>query len=189
MFKASGPKISPKNQLNIYFVTGRQYWLGTAKPKNVFRSTLSFAPSCFEILKISYLTEFSTDWLSDAFGFLLFLFFSLFSLFFSYVVCSKYHALQSALDKHNSEMAKVIYLHWSSSLCPETCLVTNHSSSNACLMVLPKLAFVLLRTLFLSPLLHRWQFVRALHHGFMENLVTAVIVEVFLTLSFAWNVL
>jgi len=32
-------KISPKNQLDIYFVTSRQDWLGTTKPKNVFKLT------------------------------------------------------------------------------------------------------------------------------------------------------
>ena len=34
-------KSHPKNQPNINFVTAWQYWLGTAKPKNVFRSTLN----------------------------------------------------------------------------------------------------------------------------------------------------
>ena len=32
--------ITPK-QLNIYFGTPRQDWLGIAKPKNVFRSTIN----------------------------------------------------------------------------------------------------------------------------------------------------
>jgi len=37
----SYPKISPQNQLNIYFMTSRQYFLGIAKLKNVFRSTIN----------------------------------------------------------------------------------------------------------------------------------------------------
>ena len=35
------PKIPPQNQLNIYFVTSKQDWLGIAKPKNVFRSAIN----------------------------------------------------------------------------------------------------------------------------------------------------
>ena len=50
----SSPKISPKNQLDIYFVTSRQDWLGIAKPKNVFRSTKNLIWFFFKIL---------TDWL------------------------------------------------------------------------------------------------------------------------------
>ena len=57
-------------------------------------------------------------------------------------------------------------------------------SSNACIMVLPKLTFVLLFSPFLSPLSHKGQFVVAPLHGLMEDLVTAVIVEVFIMLSF-----
>ena len=34
-------KYHPQNQLNIYFVTSMQDWLGIAKPKNVFRSTIN----------------------------------------------------------------------------------------------------------------------------------------------------
>ena len=34
-------KIPPKNQPNIYFVKAWPHWLGMAKPKNVFRSTLN----------------------------------------------------------------------------------------------------------------------------------------------------
>ena len=33
--------LAPKYQLNIYFVTSKQNWLGTAKPKNVFISTIN----------------------------------------------------------------------------------------------------------------------------------------------------
>ena len=35
-----GPKLLPQNQLDIYFLTVWEHWLGIAKPKNVFRSTL-----------------------------------------------------------------------------------------------------------------------------------------------------
>ena len=37
----SCPIISPQNQLDIYLVTSRQYRLGIAKLKNVFRSFLT----------------------------------------------------------------------------------------------------------------------------------------------------
>ena len=40
-FGISCPKISPQNQIKIYFVISRQDWLGIAKPNNVFRSTIN----------------------------------------------------------------------------------------------------------------------------------------------------
>jgi len=40
-----------------------------------------------------------------------------------------------------------------------------------------------------SPLLCMWRFAVVLLYGFMEDLVTAVIAEVFLILTFAWNIL
>jgi len=52
------PKNPPTNQPNIYFVKIWQYWLGIAKSKNVFRSTLN-------LFKNSSLTHFSSDRLSD----------------------------------------------------------------------------------------------------------------------------
>ena len=57
-----GPKLLPQNQLDIYLLTVREYWLGTAKSKNFFRSILL---QSYEILKISYLTQSSTDRLTD----------------------------------------------------------------------------------------------------------------------------
>jgi len=72
----------------------------------------TFALSCYEILKISYLTDFSTDLLHG---------------FTKSYLCSP----------------------------------------------------------FLSPLPGRWQFVAAPLHGFMEELVTAVIAEVFFMISFS----
>ena len=61
-FGLSCPKILPTNQPNIFFVTAWQHWLGIAKPKNVFRSTLNL---CIKLLWIFYLTDFSIDWLTD----------------------------------------------------------------------------------------------------------------------------
>ena len=37
----NSPKISPQNQLDIYFLRVWENWLGLAKPKNVFRSILN----------------------------------------------------------------------------------------------------------------------------------------------------
>ena len=37
---------------------------------------------------------------------------------------------------------------------------------------------------FLFPILHKWRFVVVLFYGFIEDLVTAVIAEVFTTVSF-----
>ena len=42
------PKISPQNQLDIYFVTSRQYSLGIAKLKNVFRSFLTHSKNLLQ---------------------------------------------------------------------------------------------------------------------------------------------
>ena len=39
-FRDFGQKLSPQNQLDIYFLTLWEHWLGLAKPKNVFRSIL-----------------------------------------------------------------------------------------------------------------------------------------------------
>jgi len=52
------PKYHPKNQPDISFSVVWQYWLGIAKPKNVFRSTPT---SSYGILKFSHLTEFSIN--------------------------------------------------------------------------------------------------------------------------------
>jgi len=90
------------------------------------------------------------------------------------------------LDKHRSRTARARDLISSLfNIGTETCLFANHSSSNACII---KLTFVLCSP-FLSPLPHRWWFVVALLHGFMEDLVTAVIAEVFITLFFYLRVL
>ena len=58
----SGPKILFQNQLNVYILTVRQYWLGKVKPKNIFRSILN--PSIKWFL---HLTDFSIDLITNAF--------------------------------------------------------------------------------------------------------------------------
>jgi len=114
----------------------------------------TFALSCYEILKISYLTEVSTDW----------------------------PIWLMPSDKHNSITAQAMGLI--SSLFnvalsrdvpfhqPLQLQYLHHGSTKA-----------YLSSPFLSPLLHWWQYALALLHGFMEDLVTAVIAEVFNTLS------
>jgi len=86
-------------------------------------------------------------------------------------------------DKCNSIMAIATGL----SLHPEMCLFANRSSSIACIMILPKLTFVLLCIPFLSPLPHRWQF--AVHAQWLrcETWVSAVLAGALVTLFFAWN--
>jgi len=60
-------KYHPKASLIFsYFVTSRQYRLGIAKLKKVFRSFLTNSKIYYGILKILYLVEFSTDWLTDS---------------------------------------------------------------------------------------------------------------------------
>ena len=49
----SNQKYHPKNQPQFPFMTTWLYWLGTAKPKNVFRSTINPSKSFYGILKIS----------------------------------------------------------------------------------------------------------------------------------------
>jgi len=93
-------------------------------------------------------------------------------------------------DKRNSIATKAIwvwFLHCSTTLCPKMCLFANRCSSNACIMVLSKFTFVPLCSPFLSPLLQRWRFAVTPLCGFLEDLVTAVIAEVFNTLSFGLN--
>ena len=68
------------------------------------------------------------------------------------------------------------------------CLFTNHSSSNACIVVLSKLTLVFLCAPFLSLLPHRWWFtIHALwlHCKTWENAELAVAL---LTLYIAWNI-
>ena len=82
-------------------------------------------------------------------------------------------------DKHNSEMARATDLISSlfNVASSQDVLFANRSSSNACIMVLPKLTFVL------HFFLH-YRIGGVPRHGFMEDLVNAVIAEVFLVLSF-----
>ena len=58
---------SPENQPQFSQTTMGQYWLGKTKPKQAFRSTRNaFNKLPQNFLKV-YLTEFFTDWLTDAF--------------------------------------------------------------------------------------------------------------------------
>jgi len=68
------PKITSTNLPNIYFLTAWQNWIGIAKPKNAFKSTLT---PCNILLWNSknfllnrffcWLTDYLTIWLTDAF--------------------------------------------------------------------------------------------------------------------------
>ena len=48
----------PQNQPNIYFLTSRQYWLGIAKLKNVFRSFLTHSKKSLQNFKNFILSNF-----------------------------------------------------------------------------------------------------------------------------------
>ena len=62
-FEILGPKISPKNQPNIYFVTAWEYCL---EMNSQAHSCLQInSERRYEILKISYLAELSIDYLTD----------------------------------------------------------------------------------------------------------------------------
>ena len=95
-------------------------------------------------------------------------------------------------DKRNSIMAVATslissLLNVASSL---PCLFSDHCSSNACIMVQPKLTFVLFCAPFLSPLPHRWQSVICVLLLQCEKrlCVSAMLEGVFLMLFFAWTV-
>ena len=88
-------------------------------------------------------------------------------------------------DKRNTIMAiatALIFLHWSASLCPETCLFANCSNSNACIMVLPKLSFVL------HSFLHNRVGDDLWYMHQCKTQVRAVQAGVLLALFLAWNV-
>jgi len=71
-------------------------------------------------------------------------------------------------------------------LHPKTCLFANFSCSNTCIMVLPKLTFVLLCAPFLSPLLHRKKFVVRVF--WLQCKIWVMLTGAFLVLFFACNV-
>ena len=73
-------------------------------------------------------------------------------------------------------------------LCPKTCLFANHGSSSTCIMVLPKLTFVLLCAPFLSSLVHKWRFVVQALWLWCETRVSPELAGVSLILFYAWNV-
>ena len=52
MLGISCPKLSPQNQLKIYFVTSKQHTLGIDKLKNVFRSFLTRSKKLLQNFKI-----------------------------------------------------------------------------------------------------------------------------------------
>jgi len=63
------PKLSLQNQLNIYFVTSRQYRLGIASLKNVFRSFLTHSKKLlwnFKNFLFSQIFYWLHDWLTDS---------------------------------------------------------------------------------------------------------------------------
>jgi len=67
-FWVSCLKILPTNQPNINFVTTWQHWLGIAKPKNVFRSTLNLFIKLLWNFKNFVFNRFFywlTDWLTN----------------------------------------------------------------------------------------------------------------------------
>ena len=70
---------------------------------------------------------------------------------------------------------------------PKTCLFVNCSNSNACIMVLSKLTFVLLCSPFLSWLRHRWQFVLIALWLQCEIWGSTELAGALLTLFIAWN--
>ena len=87
-------------------------------------------------------------------------------------------------DKRNFVTAKAMGLIFALYLTlfhPKTCLLANRSSSNACIMVLLKLTFVLLCAQFLSPLSES-EDLRHVHNGFSARLGLA---RALLTLFFA----
>jgi len=49
----------------IPYITMWQYWLGNTKPKKAFRLILNTFKKLLQNLKKKYLTEFSTDWLTN----------------------------------------------------------------------------------------------------------------------------
>ena len=61
-----GPKLSSQNQLDICFLTAWEHWLGIAKPKNVFTSTLNHCIKLLWNFKNFLFNRFFywlTDWL------------------------------------------------------------------------------------------------------------------------------
>jgi len=62
------PQISPQYQLNIYFVTSREYRVGITKLINVFRSFLTHSKKLlwnFKIFLFSRIFYWLHDWLTD----------------------------------------------------------------------------------------------------------------------------
>ena len=160
-------KIPPKNLPNIYFLTAWQHWLGITKPKNVFRSTLNL---CIKLLwnfknflfnrffywLTIWLIDYLTDWLTPSDK--------------RNTINTKSMSLISSL--FNITSSQDVPFHQ-----PLQLQCSHHDSTKACLC----------SSLFSIPFFttaYRWQFAVAPLRGFMKNLVTAVIAEVFNMLSF-----
>ena len=141
---------------------------GIARPKNVFSWTLKLSIKLqwkFLILQIFLLTEWLAISLND------------------YLMPS---------DKRNLIIAKAIGLI--SSLFNIASFRDMATTAASMLTTWfyksqPLFSFVLICSAFLSQLLHSWRFAVASHCGFMEDLVTAVIAEVFNMLSFCLKAL
>ena len=150
--------LPPTNQPNISFVTAWQHWLDIAKPKNVFRSTLI---KLLRNFKNFLFNRFFTDWLSD------YLIDCLMPSDKCNSITTRAMDLISSLfnvilsrDVPFHQLLQLQYLH--------------HGSTKTYLC-----------SWFLSPLPHRWRFMVAPLHGFVEDLVIALIAEVFNSLSFS----
>ena len=107
---------------NFFILTVGKYWLGISKPKNVFRSTINTSTKLvwnFDFLLTDWLIDWQTDWLTDKL---------------------------MPSDKCNYTMAKAAGLISSlfNVTLSQVVSFTNCSSSNACIMILPKLSFALL---------------------------------------------
>jgi len=84
-------KISFKNQPHFSHTMMWQYWLSKTKPKKSSDQPETLSIGCYRILKIFYLTEFSTDWLT------------------AYLPTRPPASLMPS-DSHNSTMAKAMGL-------------------------------------------------------------------------------
>jgi len=148
-FGVSCPKIPPKNLPNIYFFDSIEVLVRHSQTQKCLQINSNLCINLLWNFK-NFLFNRFFYWLTD------------------YLMPS---------DKRNSITTKATvwtwFLHCSTSLRPEMCLFANCCSSNARIMVLPKLTFVLLYSPFSFPLPRRWQLVVVPLDGFMEDLVTA----------------
>jgi len=157
-FGASCPKIPPRNLPNIYFLIAWQHWLGIAKPINVFRSTLNLCIKLLWNFKNFLFNRFFywlTDWLT-----------------IWLMPSGKRNSITATTMGSISSLFNVAS-SWDVPFRQLLQLQCSYHGSIKTYLCSP----------FLSPLPRRWRFVVAPLRGFMEDLVTAVIAEVFNTLS------